>query len=381
MTANSPTSLLTDSINAFSRSALRSLKDLESQLAQAHAEAREARKERDDAVKQVHASQLETQAQKQDVLSYKASLAQAELSIAHQTDVITQLHREVNHWKEQARNWQEHFNRVEQERCALSTRLDELVTEAFQNTSTTVPITPSQLFGGLEPSLAATTKRLPTESYITSHTQHQEVVKANKSTASLSDKDPLARSGPTHKTSTTVHTPQRSNAPSKSKTEKNGEPSKKSSNTKLSRKPRKSVVHPSEKFTTQRIGEPTQLVIRRVQAVVHVKSEDEEGDIGNLPPESLSSCDEHEGPPSKTRRNRNISRKTTQKTVQDDDEVKRKTTVFSGSAADEDSFAESDGDDELMLVGDVTNEGKKLWPISVSPNKKRRLNSTKSSKS
>jgi len=40
------------------------------------------------------------------------------------------LQRETNHWKDQAKNWQEHFLRVEQERCSLSSRMDELVSKA-----------------------------------------------------------------------------------------------------------------------------------------------------------------------------------------------------------------------------------------------------------
>lgn len=59
--------------------------------------------------------------------------------VAHQLDtlnqnaeVIAQLRREVNQWKDQSKNWQEHFLRVEQERCALSSRIDELVSERLQ---------------------------------------------------------------------------------------------------------------------------------------------------------------------------------------------------------------------------------------------------------
>ena len=53
-------------------------------------------------------------------------------TIAQQTETIAQLRREVTQWKDQSRNWQEHFLRVEQERCALSSRMDELVSERLQ---------------------------------------------------------------------------------------------------------------------------------------------------------------------------------------------------------------------------------------------------------
>jgi len=52
--------------------------------------------------------------------------------IAHQAETVAQLRREANQWKDQSRNWQEHFLRVEQERCALSSRVDELVAERLQ---------------------------------------------------------------------------------------------------------------------------------------------------------------------------------------------------------------------------------------------------------
>ena len=43
-------------------------------------------------------------------------------------EAIVQLRREVNQLKDQSRNWQKHFLRVEQERCAQSSRIDELLT-------------------------------------------------------------------------------------------------------------------------------------------------------------------------------------------------------------------------------------------------------------
>jgi hypothetical protein len=47
----------------------------------------------------------------------------------HQETTIAQLHREVTQWKDQSRNWQEHFLRVEQERCRLTVLLEEFLTE------------------------------------------------------------------------------------------------------------------------------------------------------------------------------------------------------------------------------------------------------------
>jgi cellobiose-specific phosphotransferase system component IIA len=51
--------------------------------------------------------------------------AREETREAHQT--IAELQRELSQWKDQARNWQQHFLRVEQDRCAQSSRIDELL--------------------------------------------------------------------------------------------------------------------------------------------------------------------------------------------------------------------------------------------------------------
>jgi hypothetical protein len=56
--------------------------------------------------------------------------------VQYQENIIAQLRRECTQWKDQSRNWQEHFLRVEQERCRLTLRLEELVAE---NQSVRVP--------------------------------------------------------------------------------------------------------------------------------------------------------------------------------------------------------------------------------------------------
>lgn len=53
-------------------------------------------------------------------------------TIASQVDTIAQLRRELAQWKHQSRNWQDHFLRVEQERCAQSSKIDELVEEKLK---------------------------------------------------------------------------------------------------------------------------------------------------------------------------------------------------------------------------------------------------------
>ncbi|KIM43118.1 hypothetical protein M413DRAFT_9890 [Hebeloma cylindrosporum] len=143
MSSMNPSAMLADSLSDFSKAAYQAFTAVESQsrqeVARALADAREAKLERDKAVRDLHAFQLEAQSWKQEVVASKASLTQAELTIAHQTetlatqlDTIAQLRRELAQWKDQSRNWQEHFLRVEQERCAQASRIDELVVEKLQ---------------------------------------------------------------------------------------------------------------------------------------------------------------------------------------------------------------------------------------------------------
>ncbi|KAK0221742.1 hypothetical protein IW262DRAFT_1375737 [Armillaria fumosa] len=118
--------VIADSISALSKSINQVFSEVEKsatdKLERTQQSAQDARNERDDAVKALHAAQLEIQ-------EWKQKVKQAEMTITHQTETIGQLRREATQWKDQSRNWQEHFLRVEQERCTLSSRLDELVAE------------------------------------------------------------------------------------------------------------------------------------------------------------------------------------------------------------------------------------------------------------
>ncbi|KAF8895369.1 hypothetical protein BD779DRAFT_1499078 [Infundibulicybe gibba] len=131
--------LLAGALATFSKTAHETLTKVEDQarieVARALSETRAAQDEHKDAMKMLHAAQMETQELKQQVVTCKAALKQAELTIAHQNELLSQLRRDVTQWKDQSRNWQDHFLRVEQERCALSTRMDELITDRFQEPS------------------------------------------------------------------------------------------------------------------------------------------------------------------------------------------------------------------------------------------------------
>ena len=64
-----------------------------------------------------------------DLCSADNNLYGTSIQISHHIENYALLQRETNHWKDQAKNWQEHFLRVEQERCSLVSQMDELGTE------------------------------------------------------------------------------------------------------------------------------------------------------------------------------------------------------------------------------------------------------------
>ncbi|KAG6841997.1 hypothetical protein C0991_004488 [Blastosporella zonata] len=143
-----PSSVLADSLAALSKSAHQAFAEVENQarqdVAKANSDAREARIERDKTLEALHATQLDGQVLQKEVASVQATLKQTELSVSHLKETIAQLRREATQWKDQSRNWQEHFLRVEQERCSLSTRIEELVAERLQWTrSFPTPFTPN----------------------------------------------------------------------------------------------------------------------------------------------------------------------------------------------------------------------------------------------
>ncbi|OJA17197.1 hypothetical protein AZE42_00170 [Rhizopogon vesiculosus] len=162
MSTNSPPSvILTDALASLNKAVNIAFASIQDQARQevtlASTEGREARRERDEAVKALHDCRLEEQAWRQEAGVWKAAVEQAELTIKHHLDTISQLRHEAEQWKQQclrledtsrqeAISWKEQFLRVEQERYKLSTRVDELVEEQLSYTGQThasnTPITP-----------------------------------------------------------------------------------------------------------------------------------------------------------------------------------------------------------------------------------------------
>lgn len=154
-TMSSATSaVLTDALAAIDRAATLAITTAQEQ---ATADAREARRERDEAAKTLHACRLEEQAWKEEANTWKTAAHQAQLTIEHHLETIAQLRQEATQWKEQclrleetsrleAVSWKEQFLRVEQERSRLAQRVDDLVSERFsvkpQTSNSTTHATP-----------------------------------------------------------------------------------------------------------------------------------------------------------------------------------------------------------------------------------------------
>ncbi|KAG0701385.1 hypothetical protein DFH29DRAFT_567753 [Suillus ampliporus] len=159
-TTTPPSVILTDALASLNKAvniAFTSIQDqTRLEVTQASAEAREARRERDEAVKALHELRLEEQVWKQDSGARKAVVEQAELTVKHHLETIAQLRYEAEQWKQQclrledtsrqeATSWKEQFLRVEQERYKLAARVDELIEEqlshAAQTHASNTPVT------------------------------------------------------------------------------------------------------------------------------------------------------------------------------------------------------------------------------------------------
>lgn len=46
--------------------------------------------------------------------------------VLHQTEAVAHLRQEAAQWKDQCKNFQGHFLRAEQERCALANKLEQV---------------------------------------------------------------------------------------------------------------------------------------------------------------------------------------------------------------------------------------------------------------
>ncbi|EIM86027.1 uncharacterized protein STEHIDRAFT_169037 [Stereum hirsutum FP-91666 SS1] len=147
-----PSVILAEAIKSISHATTTALRTYEqgarAQIAQAQEEIRQLRHERDQAVTEVHVCRQQEQTWQQEILKWKAAIDQAEVANSHQIELIEQIRREAQQWKDQylrleessrqeAQGWKDQYTRVEQDRARLSGRLEQLVTDQHNHMSTT----------------------------------------------------------------------------------------------------------------------------------------------------------------------------------------------------------------------------------------------------
>ncbi|KAK0201767.1 hypothetical protein DFS33DRAFT_1386063 [Desarmillaria ectypa] len=331
--------VIADSISALSKSINQVFSEAEKsasdKLERSQNIAQDARNERDGALKALHAVELEIQ-------EWKQKVKQAEMTIAHQNETMGQLRREAAQWKDQSRNWQEHFLRVEQERCTLSSRLDELVAERLLPVPA-APLTPISRYADHSGS--------PVEQMSSASVKNNTLLPPSppggdpptpRNTTTKAQKQALTHAKPTIKSKPPITILKTSTTPNPFV-----EPSS----------PKRTGARTPVRTETQ---QPRTKVVRRVRAVFHVKQEDDSGE-DDQEDDELSEQDASYRP----------HRRPSSRAVKDDD-----SDLFDGDEEDDEE------EDELMIGPDDNDDLDKLpshkrpppTPAPpASPPKKRRV--------
>ncbi|KAJ6559058.1 hypothetical protein DFH09DRAFT_517486 [Mycena vulgaris] len=224
--------------------------EAQSQVARIRSEAHEARSERDEALKALHTAEI--------------AASRHENELAQMRATIENLQREVTHWKEQSKNWQDHYTRVEQDRCGLSTELLTLSRSALTESPPKPYSAPSSITkrastsSNRPPAYKSAIPPSPTESdslFPSISTQRPPRTPASKS----------ARQAPSGGTELP---PYHSDDASTSTSAGN-------QSTQQSRSTGKARAKQAQTSSQA----PRQIFVRRVHAVVHVKEEDDEDDL------------------------------------------------------------------------------------------------------
>ncbi|EGN98334.1 hypothetical protein SERLA73DRAFT_183281 [Serpula lacrymans var. lacrymans S7.3] len=371
-TSSPPSIILTDALASFTKAANLAFATVQDQarveVAKVSTETREARRERDDALKALHASRSDEQVWKEEAGAWKTAAEQADMTVKHQTETIAQLRHEATQWKNQclrleetsrqeAISWKEQFLRVEQERCKLSLRVDELISEQlnYQTSTPSLPFTPKVRYTDTNMSISSRSHHLSNYASASPASQDMPSTSSAKSQtdsqrpSSLMDK-PLAAA--------------RDRAPGKFAITQLPTPvseHQRNIRQKVGKGKTFSVEIPSR-------GEPQHngdgdtpgsrtTFIRRVKAVVQipVKEESFDGNVSDPSPSASTSSSAPavnlEAPPSRSAR-QTRTKKRTRKAVQDEIESQSEIEEVenSQSSGDGHSLAEdSDDEDELMM--------------------------------
>ncbi|KXN88260.1 hypothetical protein AN958_07719 [Leucoagaricus sp. SymC.cos] len=246
----------------------------------------------------------------------------------HHVENYALLQRETNQWKDQAKNWQEHFLRVEQERCSLSSRV----------VSTSKPHPSSCSTNGTSmPRPPTYQSAVPSSTNREAGSSQSPLVRQNSRSANgrtTKRKVPSKSELPPY--SEVIQTPQTNKTSAfKSTTRSNGKPAAASSRAKRTAPapPAAATAEPPKQPQ-----QPQQIFIRRVHAVVEVKQEEESDEDLSEPPPPESPEESLPTP----RRSRNSRR--ARQIVEDDDEY-----------VPDDAFPElgsnEDAEDDELMIG------------------------------
>ncbi|ESK95743.1 hypothetical protein Moror_12472 [Moniliophthora roreri MCA 2997] len=310
---------------------------------QARNERDQARLDRDNAVKLLHEAQLKAQEWKTEVGVLKAELRQFETTVAHQTEAISLLKRELAQWKDQARNWQDHFLRVEEERCALSSKVEEYTERIHARPTLNMPpLTPTSRYADSDEATKPSSSGKYTE-YSSRSESPDDIVRQSRA-------GPSRRKRPIPKSNcsvTTVKQNPHSEPADENRLARRRSQQKTPSHLMKIDAPAPSIVHSR--------------LIRRVQAVVPVK---QESDDDESPPPAQSSAQSRQTP------------------------RKRSSAAHELFDNDEDIEEDDDEDDELMISSQNQVDDSHPPPVAskrtipstahAPPNKRRKSNASSS---
>ncbi|KAK7469401.1 hypothetical protein VKT23_003875 [Stygiomarasmius scandens] len=374
-------SQIADSFAQFSKEIHRTLEEAERKaqqdIARSVADALEARNERDNSNRLLHEAQMEIQQWKQEVVSLNAQLKQAETTTAHHLETIALLKRECNQWRDQSKNWQDHFLRVEQERCGLASKVEELNDKLHiqnQFTMGQAPLTPVSRYADHDVDDPPSTLPLsPSEPDTPSATRVKDGPPRTSTKKTPNPRTLTARSQPSSS--------KRSHAESFEDDAVPHAPVRKSLSTTTPRRPRDEDEEDETRASASHSAVPQSRLIRRVTAVVPVKQEEfeEEESIENSLVEEEEEEEEVEDegdadytePEPKRRITKARSSKQSAKTIREPSE--------------ETSPAESEEDDELMITSQdqfqkshttPSHKRRPPTPGPAIPTAKRRKNNT-----
>jgi hypothetical protein len=270
--SKTPSTILSDALASFNRAATLAFNAAQDQarkdVTQATTDARDARRERDDAVNDLQSYRLEEQA-------WKAAADHAELTINHHLETIAQLRQEAVQWKNQclrleetsrqeATSWKEQFLRVEQERSKLAQRVEELVAEQLGSAQTSVtPYTPVVRYSAMG-NLSTSTRfqRVPAPDTLTPRLQEYPPSTSGHSVSKTTSNANRTRPGPILQLPTPSSENQRS--------------------------ARQRVIQETAPPVTQpglTSNGTRQVLIRRVQAVVEIPVKEESVDLEGVGPD------------------------------------------------------------------------------------------------